>query len=49
MLFLDEDDMDLIVQQNLLSQQSIKAYVDATVTADDFDIAADSGTIGCRP
>ena len=29
----------------LASQQSIKAYVDATVTAEDLDITSDSGTI----
>ena len=35
----------LIVLQRLASQQSIKAYVDAQITAQDLDFAADSG--GC--
>ena len=43
--FLDEDDMSSNSATKVASQQSIKAYVDATVTADDVDIAADSGTI----
>ena len=42
---LDEDDMNSNSATKLATQQSIKAYVDATVTADDVDIAADSGTI----
>jgi len=42
--FLDEDNMASNSATKLASQQSIKAYVDATVTADDVDIAADSGS-----
>jgi len=42
---LDEDDMNSNSATKVATQQSIKAYVDATVTADDVDIAADSGTI----
>ena len=41
---LDEDDMNSNSATKLATQQSIKAYVDATVTADDVDIAADSGS-----
>jgi hypothetical protein len=43
--FLDEDNMASNSATKVASQQSIKAYVDATVTADDVDIATDSGTI----
>jgi len=42
---LDEDDMNSNSATKLATQQSIKAYVDATVTADDVDITTDSGTI----
>jgi hypothetical protein len=42
--FLDEDGMDSNSATKLASQQSIKAYVDAQVTAEDLDIAADSGS-----
>jgi hypothetical protein len=42
--FLDEDNMASDSATKLASQQSIKAYVDATVTAQDLDIAGDSGT-----
>ena len=42
--FLDEDDLSSDSATKLASQQSIKAYVDATVTAQDLDIAGDSGT-----
>ena len=42
---LDEDDMSSNSATKLATQQSIKAYVDATVTADDVDVSADSGTI----
>ena len=42
---LDEDDMNSNSATKLATQQSIKAYVDATVTADDVDISGDSGTI----
>ena len=43
--FLDEDDMNSNSATKLASQQSIKAYVDATVTAEDLDVTSDSGTI----
>jgi len=43
--FLDEDNLASDSATKLASQQSIKAYVDATVTAEDLDITADSGTI----
>ena len=43
--FLDEDNMASDSATKLASQQSIKAYVDATVTAEDLDITTDSGTI----
>jgi hypothetical protein len=42
--FLDEDNMASNSATKLASQQSIKAYVDATVAAEDLDIAADSGS-----
>jgi len=42
--FLDEDDLSSNSATKLASQQSIKAYIDTTVTADDVDIAADSGS-----
>jgi len=42
--FLDEDDLSSNSATKLASQQSIKAYVDSTVTQDDVDIAADSGS-----
>ena len=38
---LDEDNMSSNSATKVATQQSIKAYVDATVTADDVDIAAD--------
>ncbi len=41
----DEDDMSSDSAVKLATQQSIKAYVDATVTAEDLDITTDSGTI----
>ncbi len=41
---LDEDDMSSNSATQLATQQSIKAYVDTTVTAQDLDIAGDSGT-----
>ena len=41
--FLDEDDMDSNSATKLASQQSIKAYVDAQITAQDLDITTDSG------
>jgi len=43
--FLDEDNMASDSATKLASQQSIKAYVDTTVTAEDLDITSDSGTI----
>ncbi len=41
---LDEDNMASNSATALATQQSIKAYVDTTVTAQDLDIAGDSGT-----
>ena len=41
---LDEDDMNSNSATKLATQQSIKAYVDSTVTQEDLDIAADSGS-----
>jgi len=43
--FLDEDDLNSNSATKLASQQSIKAYVDATITAQDLDITSDDGTI----
>jgi hypothetical protein len=43
--FLDEDNMVSNSATGIASQQSIKAYVDAQVTAQDLDIITDSGTI----
>ena len=40
----DEDDMVSDSATHLATQQSIKAYVDAQVTAQDLDLAADTGT-----
>ena len=42
--FLDEDNMSSNSATKVASQQSIKAYVDASVTQEDLDIAADSGS-----
>ena len=42
-VILDEDDLSTNSATALATQQSIKAYVDAQVTAQDFDFAADSG------
>ena len=42
---LDEDAMGTDSATALATQQSIKAYVDAKVTAEDLDITSDSGTI----
>ena len=42
--FLDEDGLNSNSATKVASQQSIKAYVDATVAAEDLDIAADSGS-----
>ena len=41
----DEDDMSSDSAVKLATQQSIKAYVDAQVTAQDLDVISDSGTI----
>ena len=41
---LDEDDLNSNSATKLATQQSIKAYVDSTVTQEDLDIAADSGS-----
>jgi len=41
--FLDEDDMASNSATKLASQQSIKAYVDSTVTAQDLDFQGDTG------
>ena len=41
---LDEDNMASNSATNLATQQSIKAYVDSQVTAQDLDISADSGS-----
>lgn len=43
--FKDEDDMVSNSATSVASQQSIKAYVDAQLTAQDLDITSDSGTI----
>jgi hypothetical protein len=43
--FLDEDDLSSNSATKLASQQSIKAYVDNQITAEDLDITSDSGTI----
>ena len=42
---LDEDNMASDSATQLATQQSIKAYVDSQVTAQDMDITSDSGTI----
>ena len=41
----DEDDMASDSDVKLATQQSIKAYVDSQVTAQDLDLISDSGTI----
>jgi hypothetical protein len=41
----DEDDMTSNSASHLATQQSIKAYVDAQITAEDLDVTTDSGTI----
>ena len=43
--FLDEDNMSTNSATGIASQQSIKAYVDSQVTAQDLDVTSDSGTI----
>ena len=42
---LDQDDMSGNSATALATQQSIKAYVDTQITAEDLDITTDSGTI----
>ena len=44
-LFLDEDDMSTNSATKGVTQQSVKAYVDSQVTAQDLDVISDSGTI----
>tara|TARA_R100001086_G_scaffold21066_1_gene10172 strand:+ start:7153 stop:8892 length:1740 start_codon:yes stop_codon:yes gene_type:complete len=41
----DEDDMSSNSDVKLATQQSIKAYVDSQVTAQDLDVVSDSGSI----
>ncbi|NWJ43960.1 hypothetical protein HX837_07165 [Marine Group I thaumarchaeote] len=41
----DEDNMSSNSATKLATQQSIKAYVDAQITAEDLDVTSDSGTI----
>ena len=43
----DEDDMSSNSATKLATQQSIKAYVDAQLTAEDLDFQADSGGALC--
>ena len=43
--FVDEDNMSSNSATAIASQQSIKAYVDSQVTAQDLDATTDSGTI----
>jgi len=43
--FVDEDDMASDSATGIPSQQSVKAYVDTKVTAEDLDVTSDSGTI----
>ena len=43
--FTDEDDLTSNSATKVASQQSIKAYVDAQLTAQDLDVTSDSGTI----
>src|SRR6056300_558514 len=43
--FVDEDDMTSNSATLVHTQQSVKAYVDSQVTAQDLDITTDSGTI----
>ena len=42
---LDEDNMASDSATKLATQQSIKAYVDSSITAEDLDVTSDSGTI----
>ena len=43
-LFLDEDNMASNSATKGVTQQSVKAYVDATVTAEHLEVSADSGS-----
>jgi len=43
--FKDEDDMSSNSNVSVASQQSIKAYIDTQLTAEDLDVTTDSGTI----
>ncbi len=43
--FVDEDNMSSNSATLVPTQQSVKAYVDAQITAEDLDVATDSGTI----
>ena len=43
--FVDEDDMSSDSATLVPTQQSVKAYVDSQVTAQDLDLTSDSGTI----
>src|SRR6056300_1492540 len=43
--FVDEDDMSSNSATLVPTQQSVKAYVDTQLTAEDLDITTDSGTI----
>jgi len=43
--FVDEDDMSSDSATLVPTQQSVKAYVDSQVTAQDLDVTTDSGTI----
>ena len=45
LVILDEDNMASNSASSAASQQSIKAYVDTQITAEDLDITTDSGTI----
>ena len=42
---LDEDDMSSDSATKVATQQSIKAYVDTSITGEDLDVTSDSGTI----
>ena len=43
--FVDEDNMSSNSATLVPTQQSVKAYVDAQITAEDLDVTTDSGTI----
>ena len=43
--FADEDDMSSNSATLVPTQQSVKAYVDTQLTAEDLDVTTDSGTI----